>query len=371
LRYAPIMSDHGLGGRDGTHDPGRLLYAAGRERLGVALADLFLPTSQRLTEWQRVTMAGLLERLIRSIEDGIRNRLAMRFGEGDYPEANAALTAAHVEIALPILEGSSALRDPELVNFLLRRLEEHRLHRLTGAAGGSDGLIAELARDKDPAVSSAAMAVFVASSRRLDRFQDPVIAKPELPQPVAHRLCWTIAAALRSYLIERHGIAVDAVDRAVGEAVRLQLRAEGETEGLEARSLELVRNLDAAGRLDGSLIVRSLTEGALPILLACLSLKCDIPVDAAWEIVSEPSGRGAPLLLRSAGLDREQAATLLFALEPDRDERSGKGVARQVDVFTTTARRDAQSTIRFWRLDPAYRAAIVAVTKSAGGTAGL
>jgi len=362
------MSDQGLSGRDGTFDPGRLLYAAGRDRISVALTDLFLSSGQRLTEWQRVTMTGLLERLVRSIEDGLRDRLAKRFGAADFPEANAALTAGHVEIALPILQRSAALRDPDLVNFLLRRLEEHRLYRLTGSAAASGGLIAELVRDDYAAVGGAAMAVLIASSRRLDRFQDPVIASPELPANIASRLYWTIAAALRSYLIERQSIAVARVDKALSEATKLQLRALDEAEGLESRSLDLARRLYDAGRLDGGLIVRSLTEGALPILLACLSLRCEIEVDAVWEVMSESSGRGAPLLLRAAGLNREQAATLLFALEPEREEGSGDGVARQIDIFATTAQRDALNIVRFWQLDPIYRAAIVAVTKGGGGT---
>jgi hypothetical protein len=46
------------------------------------------------------------------------------------------------------------------------------------------------------------MAVLVARSRRLDRFQEPVLARTELPAELQHRLVWTIAAARRAYLVD-------------------------------------------------------------------------------------------------------------------------------------------------------------------------
>src|SRR5262245_17190851 len=123
------MSDlRGSLGKRGT-DSARLLHATVRERLLAALSDLFVPVRFRLTEWHRVTMVSLLARVVRSIEDEIRSRLLTVFVEDDHPALHAALSSWHVEIALPILESSAALRDPELVSFLLRRVEEHRLHR--------------------------------------------------------------------------------------------------------------------------------------------------------------------------------------------------------------------------------------------------
>src|SRR5688572_30825458 len=103
------------------------LLAAARERLSVAAADLALPGPLRLSEWHRATISALLAGLVRGIEDELRAALASRLA--DREAVHAALTSAHVPIALPILEGSPALRDPALIGALLRRAEEHRLHR--------------------------------------------------------------------------------------------------------------------------------------------------------------------------------------------------------------------------------------------------
>src|ERR1044072_7275701 len=105
-------------------DAARLLLAAARERFAVAATDLLLPDQARLTEWQRLTPAALLTPPRRGPQGELRFRLAARF---DGHEAlHAALSSAHVPIALPILERAQVLRDAELSNVLVRRVEEHR-----------------------------------------------------------------------------------------------------------------------------------------------------------------------------------------------------------------------------------------------------
>src|SRR5688500_14236833 len=121
------MSDHRLSRRDAKGDAARLIDAAVRRRFAAAISDLFLPRGLRLTEWQRSTMALLISRFIRTIEDDLRVSLASRFDQKAETAMQAALAAAHVEIALPILEPSEALADPEFIGIALRRVEEHRL----------------------------------------------------------------------------------------------------------------------------------------------------------------------------------------------------------------------------------------------------
>src|ERR1043165_8824959 len=89
-------------------DAARLLLAAARERFAVAATDLLLPDRARLTEWQRLTAAALLSRLVRGVEDELRTRLALRFEA--HEALHAALYSAHVPIALPILERAEALQ---------------------------------------------------------------------------------------------------------------------------------------------------------------------------------------------------------------------------------------------------------------------
>ena len=365
LGYFCSMSDQRVSGGDAVNDAARLLNAAARERVRVALADLLLPRELRLTDWQRSMMAALLDRLIRSIEDELRSSLAEAFGAPEYAPLLAELVASATEIAVPILVRSAALRDPELIALLLRRVEEHRLYRLARAAPEPlEPLLQELIQDPDQPVSAAAMAMLIGHSRRLDRFQEPLIASPELPAEIEHRLVWTIAAALRTWLVGRHQIDPVAADRALAAAATQRIYAYDEGEGLEARSLSLVRRLDALGRLNDAFIVRTVAEGILPLFLAAFALRCDLVIDAVWEILSDPQGRGPPLLLRAAGFDRGDAGQVLVILsDPDDDEQ----LIARMGLFDRTPIDEARAAVRFWQIDPVYRSAVAQVSDGGRG----
>jgi len=333
----------------GELDGAAQLLASARARVSAAIADLELPEDFRLSDRQRVTLSHLLRRLVGDIEDELRSLLAAHFaGDGEAP-LRAALSSASLPIALPLLEGRGALSDPGLFAILLRRAEEHRLDR----AAPEQGLLVRLAGDEDPAVAAAAVSLLIAGSRRLDAFHEPLLASGDLPAEVAHGLAWTVAAALRSYLIARHSVAPADADSAVTMAATAFLGRYDEGEGADALARRLALRLEERRRLDDALLVDAAGEGALPLLLAGLSLRTGLDPQALWELLPDPSGRGAAILARAAGLERDRAASILLHLA-GREE----SVAVQLDVYDSLDPAEARNHILLWSLDPAYRSAV-------------
>jgi uncharacterized protein (DUF2336 family) len=347
------MSDERLTRHDARNDDARLLHAAARERLAVAAADLTIPHALRLTEWQRATVSGILSKLVRTVEDELRVSLTEMPAIRDNDALHAAISAAHVAIAAPILERSGAHIERPLVAALIRRAEEHRRHR--ARAGAEGGLLLELIRDEDEAVAEQSMAIVIAQSRRFDRFSEPVAARTELPAELEHRLVWRVAAALRLYMVDRHGLAPAAADEAAVAAAERLLAGYDEGDSLDARSMRLARRLQETGRLTDSVLERALSDGALPLFLAGLAVRAGLSQSSAWEILSEPGGRGAVLLLKSAGIARSEAASILLALGGE------EGVERQVDMFDVTAPEAAREALRLWQVNPGYREAMAEI----------
>lgn len=365
------MAEAGSGttrpGRDRS-DAARLLLAAARERFAVAATDLLLPERARLTEWQRLTAANLLNALVRSIEDALRVPLADHFAA--HESVRAALASAHVPIALPILERGQALNDAELGTILVRRVEEHRFWKAHGQAGGDD-LLFGLIGDADEALASEAMELVIARSRRFDRFQEPVIGHVDLPAELQHRLIWLVAAALRHYLVQQHGLG--AVDGPIQRAAADFINQHDEGAGLEPVASRLARRLQAAGRLDGALLTRALSEGLLPLFIGGLGVRAGLDHAAAWEILSDPRGRGPALLLRAAGLPRDEAAAILLLLNTRGrlfSGAEGDAAAEQLDLYDSLDDGTAAEVLRLWQADPAYRASVARLsTRSRGGLA--
>ncbi len=333
----------------GELDGAAQLLASAHARVAAAMADLALPEAFRLSDRQRITASHLLRRLVGDIEDELRSALAANFaGDGDLA-LRAALSSASLPIAMPILEGGGALADPALFALLLRRTEEHRLAR----AAPESRLLTELAGDEDSAVASAAVSLLIAESRRLDAFHEPLLASGDLPAEVAHGLAWAVAAALRTYLIARHQVAPAAADGAVTSATAALLGRYDEGAGADSLARRLALRLEERGRLDDNLLVRAAGEGALPLLLAGLSLRTGLDPQALWELLPDPSGRGPAIVLRAAHLEREAAASVLLHLA-GREE----AVAAQLDVYDALDAARARHHILLWSLDPAYRSAV-------------
>src|SRR3546814_20735848 len=80
--------------------------------------------------------------------------------------------------------------------------------------------------------------------------------------------------------------------------------------------MRLARRLDAAGRLDDAVLVLVLEDGLLPLFIAAIGVRSGLAYPAAWEVLSDPRGRGPDLLLRAAPVDRDQAPAVLPILTP-------------------------------------------------------
>lgn len=330
-------------------DGARLLVAAAR-RYGHAARQLKVPEALRLSDWQRRIVATLIEGLTRTVEDELRAALATRFTTPEEEPLRATLSSAHVELAGPMVDRAGLWSDPQMLALLLRRAEEYRTYRSGSLVGDP---LPSLIRDADAGIAAAAMAVLIGRSRRLDRVEEPLVARTELPAELQHRLVWTVAAGLRVYMVEQHGIAPAQADEALAEEAGLLLADYDEGDTLEARSMRLAQALADAGRLEDRLLLDALSAGSLPLFLAGISLRARIGLADAWDIVSDIDGRGSPLLLRAAGVERQPAAAMLLALA--RDEAA---LGPQLDLFDTIGEEGAREALRLWRVDPAYRAAL-------------
>lgn len=328
------------------------LLASAHARVAAAAADLALPDDLRLTERQRHVMGAMLARLVRDIEDALRAALVAAVA-GD--ALHAALSSAQVEIALPVLADSGALGAPTLTDALLRRAEEHRLH---GAGAADNALLIELAGDGDQRLAGEAMGVLIAQGIRLDPFREPLLPRADLPAELDHHLVWTIAAALRRYMVQRHGLAPAEADAVLAESSARLLAGHDEGEAMDARCRRLAAALRDAGRLDDQVLLRALTDAGLPLFIAILSLRAGFDQDAVWQMLSARSTRGTALLLRAAEVERRTAGALLLALGSDE-----QAAAAQLDVFDGLTTAEAAGLLSLWRVDPGYRAAILRLAR--------
>ena len=93
---------------------------------------------------------------------------------------------------------------------------------------------------------------------------------------------------------------------------------------------------------------------------------------AAWEVLSDPRGRGPALLLRAGRIDRADAARVLLALAsggPLLSAAQEETMTSQLDTYDTLDEVAATSVLRLWQANPAYRASVARLSTRAGARA--
>jgi uncharacterized protein (DUF2336 family) len=93
------------------------------------VSDLFISPDGRLNDHERVLMNDIMVKLLKSVEKTIRKDLAEKLAESDEMSVELVTMLANdqIEVAQPILERSSLLKDEDLIETIRNRTDGHRL----------------------------------------------------------------------------------------------------------------------------------------------------------------------------------------------------------------------------------------------------
>jgi uncharacterized protein (DUF2336 family) len=337
-----------------------------RERLTVAITDLFIPDALRLTDRERAVMSNLLGNLLTGVELDLRWRLVRRLTETGSVGSELArdLTDPDLELARPVLEGSDLVRDPALVDLVRMRAEEH-LTVLGGQeqSGGplARNVVEKLIQRDDPLLSRRAMEYLVAESRRLDRFDEPTLPLTEAPPDLAERLYWRASAALRTVLTTRFRLEPIQLERALDWATRHGIANLETNTGLASRAKRLSLRLHELDELSDQLLSRSFQEGRIYLFVAGLAERARLPLRPVWRIAVEPDPECWMILARAIEFSRDFAIehlATLRALRPMSGLEGNNWVERMVAIYDQLPLESARSILEVWRREPEFQFAL-------------
>ncbi len=339
------------------------------------ISDLFVSTDGRLSDRERVLMRDILAKLIGEIELEVRRSLAESLTEADDAPADLINLLANDEIAVarPILMQSQVLRDADLIEIIRQRTHEHRMAIAIRAGlteDVSDALIerdeetviATLVQNPDARISRPAMEYLVEQSRRLDRFQEPLLRRADLPPDLAHRMFWWVSAALRRHILTHFSIAAHDLDPHLESATDAILAAPGTAR--PSRAEVLAEEMYAKGLLTDRLLIQMLRETQLPMFVAGLARLLAVNLKTARYAIYEPGGEGLALACKSLEFSRSSFATIFLLTRGAHEGRAGSqvtdptrlsGILRFYDSLSRTQSRVALS---YWRRDNSYLQAI-------------
>ncbi len=344
---------------------------SGRRDLAETIADLFYAGPSGLSERERTLIFDILRRVIHDAELSVRRRLSGQLAEfGDAPkDLILALANDEIEVAYPILTRSRALEDEQLIEVVQARAQEHRLAvalRENLPAKVSDALVATkdetvivtLLENATAEISRAAFEFLVEQSKRIDRFQAPILRREDLPVDLAKRMYRWVSDALRQYIVENFD-----VDEA--EITKL---LETATDGEMKRSE--VKRTDAAGRLIAALndskmvtsrmLVDVLEEGEVRLFVAVLRQRTGLREVTLMRMLMEPEGDGLAIVCKAAELEPD-AVQRIFEITSGQNgliRRSKENLESAMRLFARVPADAAMEVVDHWKRSSDYRSAL-------------
>jgi uncharacterized protein (DUF2336 family) len=356
-----------------------LALAAKRDRQGRAdlygaIADLFERRGGTLGDAERTLMLDILRRLTADVERAVRGALARRIaGNADVPPALIALLANdEIEVAYPILSESALLRDPDLIEVIRHRSMQHQLaisvrkelsERVSAALvdTGHEDVIISLLNNPGARISEDVMQHLVEESRRVDRFQRPLVRRRELSDRLARRMYAWVSAALRQHIAAHFDIDPQALDADLSGIVSAEAAPSKADHDSESAAQRLVDKLHMAGELTPRFVIKSLSQGQITLFELAMSKLTELEPVKVRRIAYAPGGEALAVACCAIGIDR---AAFVSVYRLTRHAVGGAEVEDQVaqrrlaKFYDNTSREAAMTVVRQWALDDDYTAAL-------------
>ena len=352
-----------------------------RERLAAEIGDLCDGQNKVLTEQERDLVFEILKKLLYDFEIPLRAKLSKRFASSSNIPRDLIVTLANddIEVARPLLLASPLLRDPDLIDIIRHRGQQHqvtiaRRHDLSEAVSESlvetedEDVIRTLLQNQEAAISEATMAYLVEQSRRIDSFQEPLVNRKDLPKPLAKKLYWWVAAALRQQLLADFDIAPSELDDALEEAVSAQ---SGEDLAAVAQNGAegLAGVLAARGQITPDVLIQVLRKGEIPLFEALLAQISGIDSRRLAHIIYEPSGDRMAIICKALEIPKQIFATIFMLTRDGSRVLKPSELSRATRVFDRVSPESAGEILASWQRPEAFQKAVelLAARGAAGG----
>lgn len=348
---------------------------AGRTELVATVSDLYFNRSQDLSEREIALMADILRQLVHDVEMSVRRSLAERLSARDDAPRNLLLALANdeIEIAHPILVGSSVLQDDELLEIIQHRTKEHQLAiamRPTVNEPVSDALVRQghedvvrtLLDNAGARISETTMATLVEQARVMRGLQKPLLSRRELSPDLAKRMYWWVSAALRQHITDNFSISSEELDDLLEDTVREVItETRKHAEETESGRQALAEQLAKSDALTAKFLIQVLREGEIPLFEAMFARMTELDGRLVKRILYEPGGKGLAVACKGVGVPKPDFASLFLLSrqgQPGDKVVDPSELSGALSVYDFVDQETSRRVLRRWRLDPDYADAI-------------
>jgi uncharacterized protein (DUF2336 family) len=266
-----------------------------------------------------------------------------------------------IEVARPVLEGSRALTEDDLLAVARTRGQDHlraisQRATVTSAVSeaiverGDDRTVGVLLRNEGAALSRETHEIVVDRAVENPELHEAVVRRASLPVDLLNEMYFVVEARLRDQILARNTEVDPAELDAALAAGRKQVAArDGAVPADLAEAEAHIKSLHARNGITPTLLAGFLRNRETTRFLVALCELADIDFHTARRILERRELDALSIVCKAAGFDR--SLFLTFAVLILDREANALGRAREYgELYDALPRDTAQRTIRFWRM---------------------
>jgi uncharacterized protein (DUF2336 family) len=287
-----------------------------------------LLSAAALTDAERETALAIIEKLVRDVDQEVREALAIHVARcAILPPTLARRIAEDVEaVALPFIRVSPALSDADLIAIIssggdAKWIAVAKRPSVSGGVSnaligtGSEIVVTALLQNDGAVISEPGYHGIMDGFGENPAVQGLMAERPSLPLTVTERLIQIASEGLRARLVEKHALP----PVIVAELLR-QARERALLHGAVAlpRAFDVdafVHRLAAKGELTPTLLMRTLCLGDVRFFEVGMAVLAGIAVPSAVELIADQGPLGFKALYEKTGLPSELFRAFKAALE--------------------------------------------------------
>jgi len=306
----------------------------------------------------------VMSQLAGELEETVRVELAQRMAEAATPPRGLLRDLARdksIAVAHPVLTGSTALSEDDLMMVVRTRGQEHLRaisQRPTVSEAVSDAIVERgddqtvgiLLRNEGATLSREAHEMVVDRAAQNPDLQEAVVRRSSVPIDLLNEMYFMVEAKLRDEILQRNAsVDPEELDRALALGRKKMAARDGALPADFVEAEQQIQLLRAKNAITPAVLAGFLRNHETTQFLVALCELADIDFHTARRILERRELDALSIVCKAAGFERSLYLTFAVLIL-DRDANA-LGRAREYgDLYEALPRETAQRTIRFWRL---------------------
>jgi uncharacterized protein (DUF2336 family) len=323
------------------------------------ITDLFLTSSDRLSEEQVAVFDGVIGRLIRRVEDRALVELSERLATAENGPIDVIRQLANddkIAVAGPVLSQSARLATSDLVDIANSKSQEHLLaissrrhleEALTSVLvqRGNTAVLHKLSSNPGARFSEDGFVALLHKSGTEESLLEAIGLRADLPAALLREVLMKAGKVLRSHLLS---VASPALRNAMQDILdRLTTEASEQVASQRTAARRAIHELNAHGHLNETALMKFATCGERDEVIASLEVMTVSQFETIARIFESHALEAVLIPCAAAGLTWPTTHAILMMNHPGISESD---MANLEGAFANLSMRTAQRTLRFWQV---------------------